>query len=95
VAHWHALRAWDGRVDNWLIDVARMQGMGRFFLIAAVLAALLAFCIKRLKQRLGRTEVLWSQGAAPEFASAVSSEVLRAMAMVWLAAVAWILVTRA
>jgi hypothetical protein len=96
VAHWHALRAWDGRVDGWLIDIVRMQGIGRFFLIAVVLAALLAFCVKRLKQGLDRAEVLWSQGAAaPEFTSATSSEALRAIAMAWLAAIAWILVTRA
>ncbi len=52
VTHWHALLAFDDRVDMWLINVARAFGPWRAVAIFLPLAGLMALSVERVKSVL-------------------------------------------
>jgi hypothetical protein len=54
VAHWHALLAWDNRVDLWLVNVARQAGPARVLLLVLPLAALIVSAARKLTHSLAR-----------------------------------------
>jgi hypothetical protein len=52
VTHWHALLAFDDRVDMWLINVARAFGPWRAIEIFLPLAGLMALSVERVRSTL-------------------------------------------
>jgi len=92
-AHWRALQAWDQRVDFWLLNVFRLSGWGGLLDVAAPLLVLLCGSAWRLTGALREAEAAFSfsSGAmAPSFATD-TPYALRTAALVWLAAIVWIL----
>ena len=65
VTHWHALLAWDDRVDMWVVNVARALGAGRAIEVAALPCALLLTSIARVNARLKLAAVPPQEQLAP------------------------------
>jgi hypothetical protein len=90
LAHWRALWAWDGRVDMWLVTVARESGARSLLPIAALLTGILLGCAWRVRVHLRRADAAWAARVPPTFAYAASAG-LPVLAGVWLLTIAGLL----
>ena len=83
-AHWRALLAWDGRVDFWLVNIARHFGVGQCMWIALIFLWLLAFTVWRLAPWYRLAIMAHEKGVPPGFRSG-SMDLLAVVAAAWLA----------
>jgi hypothetical protein len=70
VAHWKAVRAWDDRIDMWLVNVARQGNASHVFWIVLILSFLFLWSVRKL--------LLSLQEARSAFANAAPSPESRA-----------------
>jgi hypothetical protein len=93
LTHWRALRAGDGRVDFWLLNVKRMFGIGQVLWFAVPLCALLAFCLWKVGRHLRDAEAAYASGVPVAFTAGISSELLRAAGLIWITVAVWIVLS--
>jgi hypothetical protein len=68
-AHWAALCAWDGRVDMWLVNVARQFGAQRLVPILIGLLWWLSWCVRQVSRYLLEAELASVSGPHPKQSS--------------------------